>query len=510
MSVGEKSLAAVEYQWHKVKGTLLRSRRALRGWRKEVPPKSRLPLPRVVAFGIAMRMLSLQLRAMALLVLVSFDVYLRPGEGLTLKGKKLVRPVRGSGKQFQNYVVVVRDEDDKVPDKTGVCNNSLPLDHPSTTRWLGQALEKFKTGKRERSPFQRQRGQVSQSRRSSRRLAGLARAAHLPAEAWRSCGRLAHQDSGVRRCEGQREVANGRLCLEVRQSGQGADSVEQNAKVGSGPLPEVGSSNGGGAKGSQKPSQPVSPLWQDWRLAPENTCLEIFAGCGRLTVALRKTGLASYCLDILLNSGDDVLQPEVEAELVSLLKQRRFSFVRLGMPCTTFSIARKNDGIGPPPLRSNSCPMGLSGLKAHDRRKLHKGNLLLYFTCRIMCLCELYKIPYVLENPWSSRCWQIPIMKQFLTGGRCKLVELHFCQFGERWRKPTGLLCYGIDLSSLGRCCKGSFTSCSATGKPHIPLHGRSQNGRFMTLIAQPYPFKLVNDLAAVVSQQLFRSTLCG
>ena len=261
VSVGEKSLAAVEYHWHKVKGTLLRSRRALRGWRKAVPPKSRLPLPRVVAFAIAMRMLSLQLRAMALLVLVSFDVYLRPGEGLTLKVKNLVRPVRGSGKQFQNYVVVVRDEDDKVPDKTGVYNNSLPLDHPRATRWLGQALEKLKTGKRENDLLFNVDADKYRSLRSSRRLAGLARAAHLPAEAWRSCGRLAHQDSGVsRRCEGQREVANGRLCSEVRQSGQGADSVEQNAKVGSGLLPEVGSSDGGGAKGSQKPSQAVSPV----------------------------------------------------------------------------------------------------------------------------------------------------------------------------------------------------------------------------------------------------------
>ena len=88
--VGEKTLAAVEYHWHKVKGTLLRSRRALRGWRKQVPPKSRLPLPRTVAFGIAMRLLSLQQKSMALMVLLSFDAYLRPGEAHALKVKNLV------------------------------------------------------------------------------------------------------------------------------------------------------------------------------------------------------------------------------------------------------------------------------------------------------------------------------------------------------------------------------------------------------------------------------------
>ena len=146
---GEKTLAAVEYQWRHVKGTMLRSRRALKGWRKMVPPKSRLPLPRAVAFGIAMRMLSLQQRSMALLVLLSFDMYLRPGEGLTLKVKNVVPPFQGSGRQYQRYVVVVRDEEDNVPDKTGVFNNSLPLDNPSTAGWLGKALDNLKKGKKQ-------------------------------------------------------------------------------------------------------------------------------------------------------------------------------------------------------------------------------------------------------------------------------------------------------------------------------------------------------------------------
>ena len=38
---------------------------AQKSWRKEVPPKSRLPLPRTVAYGIAVRMLSIQLRPMS-------------------------------------------------------------------------------------------------------------------------------------------------------------------------------------------------------------------------------------------------------------------------------------------------------------------------------------------------------------------------------------------------------------------------------------------------------------
>lgn len=41
---GEKTLAALEFEFLTLKGKMLRSRRALRGWRKEMPPDSRFPL----------------------------------------------------------------------------------------------------------------------------------------------------------------------------------------------------------------------------------------------------------------------------------------------------------------------------------------------------------------------------------------------------------------------------------------------------------------------------------
>lgn len=139
-SEGEKTLAALEFHFHGLKGSLGRSRRALRGWRKLRPPKSRLPLPKPVAFGMAMRLLHLQEKEMALALLLSFDAYLRPGETLALLTKNLVPPVRGTGKQYQHYTLVVRDEEDEVPDKTGIFSNSLPLDNPETMPWLGQAI----------------------------------------------------------------------------------------------------------------------------------------------------------------------------------------------------------------------------------------------------------------------------------------------------------------------------------------------------------------------------------
>ncbi|CAJ1362253.1 unnamed protein product [Effrenium voratum] len=143
VNAGEKTLAAVEFYFHAVKGKMMRSRRALRGWRKVRPPRSRLPLPRTVVFGIAMRMIFQGHRDKALMILLSFDAYLRPGEAADLVARNLVPPVRGTGKQYQLYTLVVREEDEGVPDKTGIFSSSIPMDNPSTKNWLGPAIQRL-------------------------------------------------------------------------------------------------------------------------------------------------------------------------------------------------------------------------------------------------------------------------------------------------------------------------------------------------------------------------------
>lgn len=83
------------------------------------------------------------------------------------------------------------------------------------------------------------------------------------------------------------------------------------------------------------------------------------------------------------------------------------------------------------------------------------------------------------------------------------MLALHFCKFHARWRKPTALLGGFIDFTALGRVRKGNFQCRSATGKLHIPLHGLASDGRLMTSVAQPYPYKLVNDVACILKTEL-------
>jgi integrase len=138
---GEKTMAAVEYKHLAYKGKLMRSKRAMKGWKKVMPSQSRLPLPKAVAYGIAMQLAAKGQREMALKVVTDFILYLRPGEGASLTGRCVVAPVRSAGVQFKWVTVVVRDFEGLRPDKVGVFDNSIPVDRPADA-WIGELLLK--------------------------------------------------------------------------------------------------------------------------------------------------------------------------------------------------------------------------------------------------------------------------------------------------------------------------------------------------------------------------------
>lgn len=138
-SEGEKTLASFEFHFVNHKGRMVRSRRALKGWRKAYPPSSRLPLPRLLMWGMVMQLIYEGCRQMALMTMAAFWMYLRPGEAHELCGKHVVAPARAAGKQYAWTNVVIRDQEGLRPDKVGVFDNSLPFDLPHI-RWIGDLL----------------------------------------------------------------------------------------------------------------------------------------------------------------------------------------------------------------------------------------------------------------------------------------------------------------------------------------------------------------------------------
>lgn len=251
-----------------------------------------------------------------------------------------------------------------------------------------------------------------------------------------------------------------------------------------------------------------NPTWEDiftMDNRPRKFCLELFAGTARITSALRKAGLQCFPIDTCIFRSHIVLHASVEHSIQHFLRSGRVQLVWLGMPCTTFSRARRNDGLGPGPLRTTDAIWGLQGLNQTDQRKLRDGNALFLFTLRIVKLCQSLHIPYVIENPDPSMAWDMPPMRSFMQSVGAKTCQLDFCMFGAKWEKPTRLAYNFLDLDSLNiRCCSSNHICCR-THRPHLPLKGRASSGQFWTLIAQPYPWQLAAAFSGIAAK-----ALCG
>lgn len=198
-----------------------------------------------------------------------------------------------------------------------------------------------------------------------------------------------------------------------------------------------------------------------------------------------------YPIDTCLFPPHNVLFPAVEQKICNWIRGGRIWRLWLGMPCTMFSRARKNNGLGPGPLRDDSNLWGIPGLSSYDKSKVTEGNALFYFTLRILQLCEASNVPYVLENPLSSMLWLLPPLYDFVQQHDGQYCDLDCCQFREPWKKPTRLLYQGIDIFSLSLRCTGKNNICSWHRRPHVSLTGRDKFNVFLTLRAQPYPWQL-------------------
>lgn len=258
----------------------------------------------------------------------------------------------------------------------------------------------------------------------------------------------------------------------------------------------------GASKGSL--SDKVSSLlgWDDVFAVklPERFSLEIFAGTARVTSMLLQHGFQCYPIDICLSRSHDVLDIGVEHCIINWIMSGRISFIWLGMPYTTFSQARKNDGLGPGPLRSSQHVTGLPNLGWRNWQKVQTGNALLRFTVRIMTMCAQHSVPFALENPRSSFAWDMPPLQNFIRRYQPDFAYLDFCQYEEPWRKPTTIIGKFWPVVQLAKTCNPRFGKCSSTLMPHVPLRGVDASQRFLTLVAQPYPWRLAARVAKLVA----------
>ena len=230
------------------------------------------------------------------------------------------------------------------------------------------------------------------------------------------------------------------------------------------------------------------------------TCLELFSGSGRLARKLQLQGFTVEKWDINISPKCDLLNRHNVENILDRIKSGKIFYVHIGLPCQSWSRARRADGRGPGPLRDDGqYLMGLPNLSDRDRLKVQQGNRLMYNSVRILRACIQSDVLWSLENPMTSRVWKAKAVKWIAKHGIFHRAD--FCQYGCAWRKATYFLC-SPQLAVNLKQCTGPKGICSRTHGKHTVLQGVDQHGTFMTKVAEPYPYSLAYHIAAHVKQQ--------
>ena len=130
----------------------------------------------------------------------------------------------------------------------------------------------------------------------------------------------------------------------------------------------------------------------------------------------------------------------------------------------------------------------------------------MYATLRMIREFDKLGLPWMVENPQSSRLWLTAGFQALIAQSNVELIVLHMCQFGSKWKKPTHILAGNIPshlLDMLRKTCSGCSGICSRTKKKHLQLTGTAPCGKPWTAVAQVYPKGLCVVLAKLLAHQV-------
>ena len=145
-AVGEKTFASVLHHWPQFSKvgskSLAGSWRAIKGWRRLCPGRSRYPMPRSFWMGMAVTLCHLGQVQMAVFVLIAVSSYLRPSSMFSLSRGSLVPPVVGVTKW---WTLLAHPHEEVSTSKTHEKDVSILMDS-AWLAWMGPVYEKLRAG----------------------------------------------------------------------------------------------------------------------------------------------------------------------------------------------------------------------------------------------------------------------------------------------------------------------------------------------------------------------------
>ena len=290
----------------------------------------------------------------------------------------------------------------------------------------------------------------------------------------------------------ERPVEEFKVMREVRESRPVGSDLGASAAEDKGLRPGLR----GGVRRHHAWKKEVSRLQPPRRNGKGQFVADLFSGCGGVALACERLGFVSKQWDIRLGHTCDLTSRSVVRKLKCSIRTGKVLAVMMAPPCNSFSVARDRTKV----IRTREFPWGLPDcfLTASEQEKIQLGNACFRTCFSLIRMLDRFRIPWILENPASSKCWHLPFWKQLCSQPHIQVVYADFCRFGTAWKKHTRFVCGNIELTDLHRVnlqCTGR-SICSVTGKSHFHLTGKGPGGRNWTEIAQPYPKLLCSGLA--------------
>ena len=234
-------------------------------------------------------------------------------------------------------------------------------------------------------------------------------------------------------------------------------------------------------------------------------CIEIFAGTGRLTAAIKALGLRNnFGVDLKLPPKFrspivkyDLLNSEHAAIVKSLIAQPECIFIHYAPSCGTSSRARliqRRERSNPPILRTDAHPNGIPGLSGILLAKVTAANSLYAITCDLVRWCIQHAKYFAVENPGRSFMWDTDPFKLLMQEHPCLNVYFHHCRYGSARRKLTRFWHNVPSFQLLEAYCQNDHE--------HEPW-GQNPLGYWSTSEETAYPWELCRSIGARLLLQL-------
>jgi hypothetical protein len=208
--------------------------------------------------------------------------------------------------------------------------------------------------------------------------------------------------------------------------------------------------------------------------------VEIFAGTGRVTAALKHFGMSgAFGTDHKRHKM--AMSPIVLADLsteagIELLMQWLSNEFVVGIflapPCGTASRARSipmkrkrpGDPIAPRPLRSDRHPNGVPFLTFIDRIKVCEANKLYHLTAKLIQWAVDTGCIFCVENPQYSFFWQTTFILEVIH--HLQFPTFQSCRYGSRRPKRTMLAFNVEEFTVINKMCEEVSSNCDGNCLP--------------------------------------------